>query len=151
MGGFAELLRAVREVKDNKARWKREAILQYAPKDASYCKDADRYIKELDVRIAQYSKDRIGSSSSKKIIAPAWLAILNPIRSDLQLKFVQKDCAHKLEIKKAKETAGIIGSEIEKYEDDVLTGSNKERTKLFIIGGVTLLGALAIILYSRKK
>jgi len=151
MGSFAELLRAVREVKDNKARWKREAILQYTPKTNNYCKDADLFIKELDVRIAQYTKDKIGSNNVRKIIAGGWLPILNPIRADLQVKFVQEDCAHKLEIKKAQETAGIIGTEVAKYEDDVLAGSGKESKQLFIIGGVVLLVALGIIMYSVKK
>lgn len=147
MGAIQDLQNARTEI----TRLKEEAQGKYTPRENNWCQDADRFIKELDVRIAQYSKDKINGSLGQKLIASGILPVLEEKRSNLQILFVNKECASKLEQKKALETAGIIGQEVAKYEEDVLGGSDKERQKLFIIGGVVLLGALGIILFSQKK
>lgn len=147
MGWFDELKKAMRDAEAEK----KALATKYIPRQNNWCKDADRFIKEMDVKIAQMAKDKISKSTAKKVYAGIVMPSLEKKRSDLQIEFINKECTHKLELEKAKETAGIIGNEAEKYEADVLSGSDKERKQLFIIGGVVILGALGIILYSMKK
>ena len=128
----------------------KDAVQKYQ-KNISDCVDIDKQIKLLDVDITNKSKERLTAKGNRVMYLKKYVEVATAIRSNFQEQFVREDCASKIENKKALETAGIIGKEIEKYEKDVLFGSDKERKQLFIIGGVVLLIALGVILYANKK
>lgn len=120
--------------------------------DTDDCIELDKQIKKLDIAIADASKKEARESNKAKEFGfRATVEVLSDIRAERQTKFINKRCATEIENMKAQETAKIIGQEVSKYEDDVLTGSDKERRNLFLIGGGILIVALVTILMATRK
>jgi len=116
------------------------------------CTELDKQIKLLDIAIADaHRKELTEGNKAKEFGFKATAELLSEVRGQRQASFVNGSCALAIENIKAQETAKIIGSEVGKYEDDVLSGSGKESKQLFMIGGVVLLVALGIILMATKK
>lgn len=116
------------------------------------CVELDKQLKQLDIAINDARRAEIQANKDiDKFKSRAKAELMEEVRSKKQTQFIEKKCATNLENMKAQETAKIIGQEVSKYEEDVLGGSDKERQKLFIIGGVILLFALGTILILTKN
>ena len=120
-----------------------------------YCKELDNMIKQLEITILNEHNKQLTwnarPSARETIEANEMLLVLRDILKARQITFNKTSCVAKLENAKLLETKAIATAGFKDYETDVLSGTNKESKQLFIIGGVVLLLALGIILYSTKK
>jgi hypothetical protein len=104
------------------------------------CIDLDRKIKDYDVLIADLSKRNIKRNMYGDLIRQ-----YSDKRKELQLQFIQLSCVDKIEVKKLRESADVLGTGFSQYEQDILEKSRKEQNKLYLIGGGVLLLGLYLI------
>lgn len=104
------------------------------------CIDIDRKIKDYDVLIADLSKRNIKRNMYGDLIGQ-----YSEKRKALQLQFIQQSCVDKIEAKKTRESADVLGTGFSQYEQDILEKSRKEQNKLYLIGGGVLLLGLYLI------
>ena len=121
----------------------------------NYCIELDALIKSLEVIASNEHKKQLRENNrpSKRstIEKGEYLQILRDILKARELEFTNTKCVAKIENAKLLETKAIATAGFKDYEEDVLEASDKERTKLFVIGGVVLLAGLLIILKVTKK
>jgi hypothetical protein len=117
---------------------------QYTDSQFSECTYNDRNIKELDVKIALYTKlDLSGKLTSYQRIE---LKLIKEKRLELGLKYNSLNCDKIVELRKLNETTDILSGEFELTDTDVLDTSKKENNILFISGGIILLVSIFLIL-----
>lgn len=112
------------------------------------CGEIDKKIKSLDIEIADKSTSAVSSETE---YSKSFLQTLNLLRSKFKRQYEDLSCTFELENIKAKELAGIIGVEIEKFDKEIQQSSKKSSLIYFIIGGIFITSSLFIILKLTKK
>jgi len=134
---------------------KYKVISLQTKKTPDFCKRLDNLIQELRLIIEAEAKKQIQEdnrpSKRSTIERGEYLTILRDVLKARELEFLNSSCEAIIENEKLLETRDIATAEFEKYDADVFQASDKISMNYFIIGGVVMICAVAIIFISQRK